>query len=587
MKNFKIIELKENEYLLDKKIELLKIINENSLIRAGCGTGKTYALINILKELKQSFIFLVPNTPVKEQLAKDYKITATITEKIGINKLLENKTKYISACYESLKHIKNKVLIQEYIIIIDESHQIIIDQNFRNNKNLFKECQEYAKNTIVLSANAEIHFNKQTYKYIDLKINNFLDFRKKNKLNVFLYEVDTSKQRISKLAYSNFILGLEKTEIPTLFVFNQGIEKIKLITHKEPISAKNKKTHKAYKSLVNGLLPCGLTASTNLFNAGLSIYNESEINLVIDFNGYNLNKIYIEQLISRFRKTIKINVYILSRINKIEYIPSSKIKEYLELKVKLLNDNKMTIWELAERRPETAELIILDNLEYKVNYDKLEFFKQGLNGYKESTKDIIEYLAKKNNWFNIGILELEKIKGIEPQVFHNKVEVKKFLRTLFLNQDENKINDFAEYYFSYRLAKLENNQKYLKNLELNYRKEFTEINLRINQEKKISNTIEKLINKIKIEGTEKTLNNYFKIYIENPMSTEQISKIREQISKVEEDNKRFGQVKKILNNNLAWFGNIGNLEKPSKIKQYLKECNIEIKGNDKRKYILK
>lgn len=582
----KRIELKDNEYLYNKKkdiIEALKL-EGNLIIKAGCGTGKTYALINILKELKQQFIFLVPNTTVKEQLAREYGITSTITDNIGINTLLNQEERYIVACYESIKHIRTKKLLNNYIVVVDEAHQIILDQNFRNNNNLFKDCQEYAKKTIVLSANAEVHYNKENCKYIDLKISSFLDFDKRNKLNVFMYEVDTAGQRISKLAYSNFILGLEKTGIPTLLVFNQGIEKMKLITAKEPINAKNKLEHEAYKSLVNGLLPCGLTASTNLFNAGLSIYNGSEINLVIDFNGYSLNKIYIEQLISRFRKASKINVYILARTDSKKHIPQEKMEKYLESKVKLLNDKKMTIWELAERRPETAQLIILDNLEYKVDYNKIELFKQGLEGYKETTKNIIIDLANKNGWFNIGNLEMEQIKGIEPQVFSDKVEVKKYLRTLFEDKENSKVSDFADHYFDYRLTK---DPKKLEFLELNYRSELMELNQRIKQELKIFNALEKLLIKIKTEGIEKTLNNYFKIYIENPMSEEQKNNIREQISKVEVDNEYFGEARKILDDNLAWFGNIGNLERPNKIKQYLKECKIKVKGCRARKYILK
>lgn len=582
----KRIKLEDNEYLYNKKKDIIEALEleGNLIIKAGCGTGKTYALINILKELKQQFIFLVPNTPVKEQLAREYKITSTLTDNIGINTLLNQEEKYIVACYESLKYVKNQDILNNYIIVVDEAHQIILDQNYRNNKNLFSICQEYAKKTIVLSANAEVHYNKQSKKYLDLKANNFLDFNKKNKLNVFMYEVDTTGHRISKLAYSNFILGLEKTEIPTLLVFNQGIEKMKLITAKEPINAKNKLEHEAYKSLVNGLLPCGLTASTNLFNAGLSLYNESEINLVIDFNGYSLNKIYIEQLISRFRKASKINVYILARTDSKKDIPQAEIKKYLESKVKLLNDNKMTIWELAARRPETAELIILNNLEYKVNYDKLELFKQGLNGYKETTKEIMEYLATKNNWINCGNLELEKISGVEPKIFNDKVEVKGYLRDLFVDKENSKVNDFADYYFDYRLTR---DPKKLEFLEINYRGQLLELKQRIKQELKIFNALEKLLIKIKIEGIEKALNNYFKIYIENPMTTEQKNNIREQISKVEVDNEYFGEARKILDDNLAWFGNIGNLERPNKIKQYLKECGIKVKGCRARKYILK
>ncbi|MGL5100477.1 MAG: DEAD/DEAH box helicase, partial [Fusobacteriaceae bacterium] len=319
------------KYISDDKKICEKIrTGTNFLLRAGCGTGKSYAIFHTLKEDKQKFIFLVPNTAVKEQQAEEYGVVPTVLGVVGLSKLIKAKENYIICAYESLVNVK-KELLKDYVLVVDEIHSILGDVHYRDNINIIDLSQEAKRVIFVTATPGAIYRNGKIFG-ISVEL---LEFKDQNELNVNLYEIKSKNGRITPETLNQLFLHYKKSNKPTLHVISSGVEQLKRITGENVISSKNKTGN--YESLVQGILPPGITYSTNLFNAGLSLKNPEEVNLSIDFKRYDLNYEQLAQLVPRFRKSKQINAFIISRGEKNNNKATTKeIIEIIERMVELL-----------------------------------------------------------------------------------------------------------------------------------------------------------------------------------------------------------------------------------------------------------
>ncbi|MGL5088992.1 MAG: DEAD/DEAH box helicase family protein [Cetobacterium sp.] len=586
-----------NIYKIEKYLEEQQDIfrscllnNKRSLIVAPCGTGKTFTTINALKQDGRKFIFAVPNVAVKEQLQEQYNLTGTTDN--SLNFLLEQDTKEIVCCYESLqpKFLKNTISkLKDYTLIYDEYHSLIQDYHYRDNTPVLSTIKEFG-NVKFLTATPFNLINSFTDERIDFITTKTI----KANVEVIMLEDPVNKKQSRMTKTKKRVLVdtiLKKKPFPTLYVSTSGISELEAIFSQAVINSKNRKGGK-YESIIKGILPQGLTLSTNLFNAGLSLNNKEEVNLIIDFKGYDISKSNFTQLINRFRCSKLVNVFVIQRGIRDTLAQDWIIEEWLNGILERINNGESSINEEKVFSSDFFNCIGYDNLTGKFYSlkDYLPLLDHKFNGNKNKSDLILKEVCKVNNWS----FKTTKYEDLEAQEFEKiskeKDTSKNILKQYFIDKN-NKIKDFAYRFIKTKILKDENNIFYLNQ---DYGTEASELNLLISQNKKMEDIFYKTI-KSKISKEDyhnditKVLNNYFKIvsdYEKLKLPKDLKSKLKEEILKIGSDTKYFTVSRKILNENIPQFPVNRNMNPDSKVKSFLEFLGIKSpKKEDKILYV--
>lgn len=532
------------------------------LLVAGCGTGKTYGTIKALEN--QKFIFLVPNRTVKKQLSIHYNLEDT-GEKASLKTLLQRGAERIVCCYESLalyvKHGNSRDMLSDFVIVVDEVHSIIGDLHYRDNLELF-DLTKCFKRTVFLTATPDLLFIEDNRLMgVDVKIINFDSVKKPN----FEIKLLNSKEnKITKGTYVGLKVLMDSWTIPTLFIVSSGISTLEKAGFTDIITSENTDTER-YKSIVNGVLPDGLTVSTNLFNAGLSIYNKEEVNLVIDFKRYDFNYGSLAQLIQRFRESAKVNVYIVDRLRASNKASTREIKEEVNKQLDLLNSGKLSLKDSIIFNPFMQSLVVIKNGMFSIKWDNLPAVRQLINGYKNQTKAVLNQLKKVHGCKIVKEPIIIEDIATEKIVSSVKKRPKTILRELFVDDSGEDINDFATAYFMYRINP--NNKSNSEWLERSYLQEWNELNIILNDDKSLRNTLSELVQKVSGGNLKRNLLKYFGItyeFDETDYTEEEKESLRVELLELGIDNQRYSGTRKILAEHIYGF-----------IKSY------EITGNNK------
>lgn len=561
-------------YLTDDTEIMEKIRTEikNLLIVAGCGSGKTYGTLEALEGKK--IIFAVPHTSVKEQLAKEYNLTSTGTA--SLKRLVQHGEERIVCCYESLNSVYGMGAIRDYVLILDEVHSIVTDSHFREKNLVIFDHLELFQRVIFLTATPDAVLKNEKVLGVEVEIS---EFKNNKKLNVEITEIRGKTDRISKEVLYQFI-NLERFKaVPSLYIatYKKHLDKIPDI---EIISSGNRVG--AYDSIINGILPEGLTFSTNLFNAGISIMNIGEINLIIDFEHYDINGFAFEQLIHRFRKASKINVYVINRNStKQEKISRAELEDHIKEVVENLNNKEFNFTNCKIFNSHLKYGLFFKHGNFNFNFDKLNISGYLLNGCRNGTEAVIDHLVKKFNWKHNGIKYVDEL-VFEVKETEKKQKPKTILKTIMMEEGE--LNDFCRHYFQYRINPSEGNLRLLTGELLETYKQF---NFLLKSKPEVKARVEDLVKEMKAttEKLSHILTRYFEVpnkYDKLELNPEVKEVLMVELLELGTDNTRFTKARKIIHEHIPEFNPNHKFMSNQNLKQLLKSIGVKSKrdGNN-------
>ncbi|MDB2050190.1 DEAD/DEAH box helicase family protein, partial [Clostridium perfringens] len=296
---------------------------EKVLLIAPTGSGKTYTIIQKLKEISEhgemKSIFIVPNSINVEQIKVEYNLPGAWGD-IPVLPELE-KGNVVVMTWDKFIQI-DKDTLKDYIAVLDEAHQPLIDM-FRINKiNGLYECLESTMGQIDITATPnKLDFSEYSY---------ILEYKQniQTQYNVKLYNCINDDTICDIITNSNkFALLKDDTKYLNFIKENNPNKIIDIITsnsrnlsdtYKEIVS-------KSTISRVEGL------CNTSVLIAGLNIY-DNDITDIIIVGEKDLAT--IKQYVARFRGLKSVNVHIFNKFSKeeskvfeIEWLVSERLKE--------------------------------------------------------------------------------------------------------------------------------------------------------------------------------------------------------------------------------------------------------------------
>ena len=464
-----------NKYISESegflRIPLIRALQgEKTLLIAPTGSGKTYSIINMLKQVDDvgeiKSIFIVPNSVNVEQIKVEYNIPGAFGD-IPVMGELE-KGNVIAMTWDKFIQLDEEIL-KDYIVILDEVHQTYIEM-FRINKiNKLYENLEATLGQIHITATPN-KLNLNDYSYI-------LEYRQKiqTKYNVKLYNKvcdDTIRNIIENS--KKFALLKDDTNYLNFIKENSPNKKIDVIT------SNTRNLSKAYKEIVtkSTMKKFDGICNTSVLMAGVNIY-EPEITDIIIVGEKDIAT--IKQYVARFRDLKEVNVHIFNKYQEeeskiydiewqiekisenrhdfINYYNSYQNKEFEEISLDIepirLNDSQEYYWN-SELCKYTVNEIGIRNTCYTRYYSKadIQSFKVLLGEYfkeieiveiKETdniARKIYNQISKEEKEAALTLLEKEKsILVGAVEIISNKITTK---TENYLNNNEFNIDDLKK-----------------------------------------------------------------------------------------------------------------------------------------------
>ncbi len=287
-----------------------EILSEEDLLIDGpTGGGKTTSIIDLLRYKEDKFILLVPYTSMTSQFYKKFemdKVDGSVS-KCELIPILK-KGRPIVSTYDGLKKIMENGDPNEWTIIIDEIHNFILQDSFRdetisfvmNHLEQFKR-RIYLSGTIVSPIISGLP-NKgkiRKIKFIDKN-------RTKKNFKIYTYERNTNK-RVQKYlidyclnnSSNDNLIIIQWNNKKILNELNQILKEYRI---QSIITSSDEKDIPEYISITdNEVIPdsVNILLTTSVLNDGINIQNEN-IHSVITVNEHNL--LSIEQFFNRFRR---------------------------------------------------------------------------------------------------------------------------------------------------------------------------------------------------------------------------------------------------------------------------------------------
>lgn len=295
---------------------------ETHLLIAPTGSGKTYSIINILKQFDYKSIFILPNSANVEQAMDEYDIpgaydTLSATEAIEEGKVVVMTWDKVSKLTE--------MDLSDHIVVIDEIHQTYTD-TYRKKaiKGLYEVSKKF-KGRIDITATP----NKLDFEIYDC----ITEYKQKNttKYNVKLYNGTDTKKIIDILNNSNNgALLLNDTK---------ELKYISMMLNKKSdiITSDTKETSKLYNNIMlkGDMGDFKVLLNTTTIVAGVNIKNPHISDIIVS----NIKDIgTIKQYIARFRDLEKVNIHIFNKyqeenkVYNVEWLVSENIKKANVLK---------------------------------------------------------------------------------------------------------------------------------------------------------------------------------------------------------------------------------------------------------------
>lgn len=391
-------------YQADNTVQIKKYIGENptllmtnviralqgekSLIIAPTGAGKTRETIDKLKTADIKAIFIVPNALNVEQIKQEYSIPGAWGD-ISITKELE-KGKLIVVTWDKFIQIDRNIL-EEYIVVLDEVHQIYIDM-FRSLKiNKLYDKLNYCKGQIHITATPN-KLNFEEYNYI-------LEYKqeKQTDYKVNLYnKIDDEK--IIEIISNSKKFALFKNDKKYLDFIKETVTNKNI----DVITSNTRDFSKCYKDIVfnSNMGNIQGLCNTSVLVAGVNIYDHDITDIII-IGEKDIAQ--IKQYISRFRDLKTVNIHIFN-----SYKDDSKIYE-IEWRVQQVTDEISGLIE-GFNRVKPKDNFILEELEIKpLRLENSNFYYLD----KTTNRYVVNEIGIRNhvytNYYNKSTIESYKV----------------------------------------------------------------------------------------------------------------------------------------------------------------------------------
>ena len=272
------------------------------ILISGTGTGKTWGTINGAKRLGEKVAFAVPSVALTAQVAEEYEIQG-YAEGTKINTANALPQIFVST-YDKIANAQANAQFANYTLIIDEAHQMCLDEDFRG-KTMYRlnKMAEGFKRIIYVTATREVFEGKKfdnefiveglpdpiKYSYKPVRANRY----KKEAVKQLIHD---NPQCEKWLVFSN----KSKKENRLL------AERLENAAH---LNSETKKLKHHIHFVETGTYPEGIdkVVCTDLFSAGLNL-NETFEKVGVVFLD-KTNPTTVKQLVARFRNTNSVDIF--------------------------------------------------------------------------------------------------------------------------------------------------------------------------------------------------------------------------------------------------------------------------------------
>ena len=374
----------------DKEVEQILTDDNNYNLIAFTGSGKSEAIIKKIQSKNLNAIFLTPYESTSKQLESKYKVKAIYgSVSLDVVKGYVKSSNLIVSTYDGLRKIlEARLMPEEYILTIDEAHNLVTHSNFRGPalRNISDNMTRFKK-IINITGTPEGVLNND---YKNIK------FVKHNQPNLIANYTIIKTEEHSNIACVDHIIN-NKPGSGKVIIFKNSIKSLEEISdalvqrgiEKRRIKILNATTkdEKLFEEIVeNEKIPAEVkyVLTTSVISDGVNIVNQNiEAVYLLDVN----NLLLLRQFVARFRKGIK-HIY--------DIIPSPKdstssknwfdfaveLKRFTALYEKIAQD-KTTFLNECGLIENTAKTNLLKNAVGSVNQE-LNFLL-----VKENTSEVI------------------------------------------------------------------------------------------------------------------------------------------------------------------------------------------------------
>lgn len=358
-----------NKYILEAKRGIINCIMSSisgniNLLIAPTGSGKSYTMINTLKELDIKALFILPNASNVQQAMIEYRIPGAYGNDLSPIRAMENGN-IIAMTWDKTKQLKD-IDLSEYIIVIDEIHQTFTDLYRAEAIQALYNITDRCKGRIDITATP----NKLDFKIYDT-ITEYKQLEQTN-YNITTYKGIDTKLIIDILNKSNKS-ALLMNDKSILTYISENINK-----RNEVVISDNKDDSKLYDNIMinSNMGEYETLLNTSVIVAGVNI-NEPNITDIIVVGFKDIGT--IKQYVARFRELKDVNVHIFNtykeecNIYSIEWLVRSNIKGFSNV-IEALNSsikpgNEFDLVASTVKAIKTDDNIYFDDIEgiYKVN----------------------------------------------------------------------------------------------------------------------------------------------------------------------------------------------------------------------------
>ncbi|MGS6980752.1 DEAD/DEAH box helicase family protein [Clostridioides difficile] len=400
--------------------------SQNTLMIAPTGSGKTYSIMNMLKELDTKALFIFPNSANVQQAMVEYNIAGAY-DKIPVKHALKDNN-LVAMTWDKTEQLLNDDL-SEYIIVIDEIHQTYMDA-YRNKaikslNNIVNRC----KGRLDITATpTKLEFGIYNH-IIEYKQNIQTEYKVK------LYDKINIGKVIDILNNSNNAMVF-KDNISTLNYIAKKINKKSGV-----VISDNKDTSKLYDRIISHSDMKGyeVLLNTSVIVAGVNINNPNITDIII-IGEKDIGK--IKQYVARARGAKSINVHIFNgykttnenSVYSVEWCINENIKDIENLK---------DIYNKASNRDLPYRAIGIDispisikKIDSNIYYDKKDmcykidklYIKSNAYNHYYQTRTIESFKVLLEEYFNkIEIVETEKeAEKIEEEIKEHEEAISEF-----------------------------------------------------------------------------------------------------------------------------------------------------------------
>ncbi len=416
-----------------KSLLIRALQGEKSLLISQTGSGKTYSIMKMLKEVDDlgeiKSIFIVPNSINVEQIKVEYNIPGAWGDIPVITEL--EKGNVIVMTWDKFIQLDKEVL-NDYIVVLDEVHQTCIEM-FRLKKiNKLYENLNYCKGQIDITATPnKLNFNDYSY---------IMEYKQniQTKYNVKLYDKVCDDTICNIIKNSNkFALLKDDTNYLNFIKENNPHKNIEVIT------SNTRSLSETYKEIVSKSTMGKVEGicNTSVLMAGINIH-EPKITDIIIVGEKDIAT--IKQYVARFRDLKEVNIHIFNKYNEeeskiydIEWLVDTRLQE-ISTDIEYFNKKNNTetfiesVLEISPIRLNSSQEYYWSNEYYRYIVNEIGIRNTCYTRYYTKA-DIQSFKVLLGEYFdNIELIEIKEANNTARKVYNkiSKEEKKQILEVL-------------------------------------------------------------------------------------------------------------------------------------------------------------